>query len=401
MKIALVNSEYPSASGSDHGGIASYTYTLATFLAQQGQTVHVFTRSGIGSSETIANVHFHQFGFKRSGDIIARFISRFSNNPLLWEQGQSRALSSQLTAVAAADGLDIVEFPEYGGLACNYRSAKKIPYTITFHTPSELVDELNGIQPSRQHHQRYQLETRALRCAAAFKSPSNALKKWAIERYRLPPPSIHTIRNPFNTAPIQKIRRTTGERSQFDILFSGRFERRKGAEILLHSIKKILSIDRTIHFTIAGETEIGNSVNYRQIIERMLLPDERMRVWFPGPLSYKKLLPLYFNSSLFLFPSLFENSPYSLLEAMASGLPVIATSCGGIIEIITHGKNGLLFSPDEPETLIAHVRELFKNRDRASALGENAAATIQQVYNKDSIVAAHCTFYESAVAGKH
>lgn len=401
MKIALVNSEYPSVSGSDHGGIASYTNTLAAFLAQRGNTVHVFTRSGFNNPEAIANVQFHQFGFKKSVGIIPRFINRLSNNPLLWERGQSRALSSQLAAVAATDGLDIVEFPEYGGLACNYHSARSIPYTVTFHTPSELVDKLNGIPPSRQHRQRYRLETRALRRAAAFKSPSDALKKWASERYRLPPPSIHTIRNPFNTVPIRKIRRTTGERSQFDILFSGRFERRKGAEILLHSIKKILSIDRSIHFTIAGETEISNSANYRQSVERTLSPDERMRVWFPGPLSYKKLLPLYFNSSLFLLPSLFENYPYSLLEAMASGLPVIATSRGGITEIITHGENGLLFSPDEPETLVAHVRELFNNRDRASALGKNALTTIQQVYNTDSIVTAHCTFYESAVAGKH
>ncbi|MBN1308708.1 MAG: glycosyltransferase family 4 protein [Chitinispirillaceae bacterium] len=399
MKIALVNSEYPSLSGSDHGGIATYTHTLAFFLAQRGHTVHLFTRSGFSDNDRTSLVHVHRFGFKKNPHYLTRIISRFSSDPLAWERGQSRALSSSLAEVALKDGIDIVEFPEYGGLACRYQPVKKIPYCVTFHTPAELVDLYNGIQPTRLHRQRYRMEKRAVRRAAAFKSPSSALKNWICEQYGLPPSSVTTIRNPFDAAPIRKIRRTTGDPRRFDILFSGRFERRKGAEILLYCIKKILSINTMITFTIAGETDIGNAPNYRQAIERILSPEERMRVWFPGPLSYNKLLPLYSNSSLFLFPSLFENSPYALLEAMAAELPVVATSCGGINEIITHNENGLLFSPDDHETLVSHIRTLFDDRDRASSLGRNALATVQRLYDKENIANSHCSFFQSVITG--
>ncbi|MBN1578631.1 MAG: glycosyltransferase family 4 protein [Chitinispirillaceae bacterium] len=400
MKIALVNSEYPSPSGSDHGGIATYTYTLASLMAQRGHTVHILTRSGIRDHDMTPLVHIHQFGFRRSTNCLTRLIGRFGNNPLAWEQGQSRALSSLLAAVALKDGLDIVEFPEYGGLACCYRPVKRIPCCITFHTPSELVDTFNGIQPAGRHRQQYLMERRAIRRAAAFKSPSTALKNWVCEHYGLPPASVTTIHNPFDASSIRKIRRPADDLHRFDILFSGRFERRKGAELLLHCIKKILSINNVITFTIAGETDIGNSPNYRQSIERILSPEERMRVWFPGPLSFKKLLPLYSNSSLFLFPSLFENSPYALLEAMSAGLPVVATACSGINEIITHNENGLLFSPDDHETLIGHIRALFDNRDLASSLGRNALATIQQLYDPEKIINSHCAFYQSVLTGR-
>ncbi len=400
MKIAIVNSEYPSISGSDHGGISTYTYTIAALLARYGNTVHVFGRVGMHKVDSIPNVCFHQFGFRRYGSIISRIFCRLSNNPILWEKGQSEALCSELGSLAATDGLDIIEFPDYGGLAYSYLYYKKIPYIITFHMPSELVDHLNGIQPERLHRLKYRMERKAMKHAAAFKSPSNAMKNWVIENYRIPSELIYYIRNPFNIEPMLKIRKNENLPPGFDILFSGRLERRKGAEILLNSIKEILSIDRSIRFTIAGETQIGESLNYRQAIEGTLSPEERKRIWFPGPLPADKLFPLYHNSSLFLFPSLFENSPYSLIEAMASGLPPVATSCGGITEIITHGQNGLLFPPDKPQTLIAYIKRLFADRILLSELGKNAAQTIGRIYNNNTIEETHCGFYRSVLDNK-
>jgi glycosyltransferase involved in cell wall biosynthesis len=399
MKIALINSEYPTPSGSDHGGISTYTNTLANLLAQRGHTIHVLTRSGDHASESIPSVRFHQFGFMKSRNYLSRFISRFSNNPLVWEMGHARGVTRLLTEIAHKDGLDIVEFPEYGGLACCYRLGKKIPSVLTFHTPSELVDTINGIQPSKQTRLHYLLESRAIERATAFKSPSNALKKWVCEHYGLSDSQITTLRNPFDAGPLQKIKWAAGNSKKFEILFSGRLERRKGAELLLHCIKDILSISPAITITIAGETEIGNAQNYRHAIERILSPAERVRVWFPGPLTYTQLLPLYYNSSLFLFPSLFENSPYALLEALAAGLPVVATACSGIVEIITHGENGLLFSPDNRTELVSRISDLFNNHDLALSLGRNAVATIKHVYDPDKIIDLHCAFYQSVITG--
>ena len=151
-------------------------------------------------------------------------------------------------------------------------------------------------------------------------------------------------------------------------------------------------------FTIAGETDTGNPQNYRQAIERMLTPEERRRVWFPGPLSRKQLFPLYFTSTLFLFPSLFENSPYALLEAMTAGLPVIAASGGGIPEIVTHDETGLLFQPDNREELVTNIRSLYRDRSRAAVLGRNAREAVQRMFDPDQIITEHCDFYRATLA---
>ncbi|MBN1684313.1 MAG: glycosyltransferase family 4 protein, partial [Gammaproteobacteria bacterium] len=69
------------------------------------------------------------------------------------------------------------------------------------------------------------------------------------------------------------------------------------------------------------------------------------------------------RGDIFLFPSHYqEGMPYALLEAMAAGLPVIATSTGGIPEIIEHNINGILIPPGEPAKLSQAINKLLANR---------------------------------------
>lgn len=397
MKIALVNSEYPSPSGIDQGGIATYTYTLAHNLARHGHTVHVLTRSGLPTNRIDTSVHFHDFRFTGHRNIFIRLLGHLINSPDLWEKGQANAAARVLAEIASRDGLDITEFPEYGGLSYYCPVSTGVATVVTFHTPTELVDSVNGVFPAPAQKRLYRFESKAISRADIYTSPSQALKTWVCEKYRIPESLVTVIRNPLDSSPIQKIHISSSGRSDFDILFTGRLERRKGAELILHSIKDILSIDQSISFTIAGETEIAHSQNYRHAIERILSSEERKRVWFPGPLSRSKLLPLYQNSSLFLFPSLFENAPYALMEALAAGLPVIASDRGGIKEIIIHGKNGLLFSPDNPSDIVTHISTLFHNKQKASSLSQGAIETIRNDYDPDTIVGQHLALYQSVI----
>ena len=397
MNIALVNSEYPSLSGSDHGGITTYTLTLAYLLSQHGHNVHVLNRSGFHSSMLPQAVTFHSFNYIKNKNVAYRILQRFFPDPFGWEKGQARAVIQLITSLTREQKFDIVEFPEYGGLASFYPTSLGIPCVITFHTPSILVDKVNNIQPSEQRRHLYHLEAQAIARAVAYKCPSNALKKYVCNHYQLPSDVVSTVDNPFDSMQFNSIYRPPVNPSRFDILFSGRLEFRKGAEIILHTIKDILSISNAITLTIAGETEIPNAQNYRQAIERILTPAERNRVFFPGPLSRNRLLPLYCNSSLFLFPSLFENSPYALLEAMAAGLPVVASAGSGIEEIITQNENGLLFSLENRSELVTAIKKCYNDAELTQRLKQNALKTIEQKYNPDKSVREHCDFYQSVI----
>ena len=97
MKIALINSEYPSPSGHDHGGIATYTYTLASALHQQGHRVHVFIREGTVPDRLAEGVKIHTYNFKppRSS---RRILNRFQDGIVQWELGHARDIRDQLNA---------------------------------------------------------------------------------------------------------------------------------------------------------------------------------------------------------------------------------------------------------------------------------------------------------------
>ena len=83
-------------------------------------------------------------------------------------------------------------------------------------------------------------------------------------------------------------------------------------------------------------------------------------------------LPLFFNrSNVFVFPTLYEGHPKALIEAMASGLPVVATNVSGVREIITHMENGYLCNTDE-ESLRAGLLTVLNDQDLQIKLGAAA-----------------------------
>ena len=77
------------------------------------------------------------------------------------------------------------------------------------------------------------------------------------------------------------------------------------------------------------------------------------------------------HSDLFVLPSRFEGMPVALLEAMAAGLPVIASNISGSAELIEHGKNGLLFESENHIDLAEKILFLYNNREEMKRLAQN------------------------------
>ncbi|MFN9629785.1 MAG: glycosyltransferase family 4 protein [Cyanobacteriota bacterium] len=93
---------------------------------------------------------------------------------------------------------------------------------------------------------------------------------------------------------------------------------------------------------------------------------------FVGYLAGEDLASAYASGDAFLFPSSTETLGLVLLEAMAAGCPVVGANRGGIPDIVSHGENGCLYDPDDPESLITAVHALLGNQDARRTLRQSA-----------------------------
>jgi glycosyltransferase involved in cell wall biosynthesis len=392
LNIVFVNPEYPSRSGHDHGGIATYIYTMANALERQGNTVHVVAKSGTVPDLLETGVRFHTIDHEPARRPFP-WLDKVLKNDCAWEQGYSCAARTLVARLHADEPVDCVEIPDYNGLGAEFTQPLPFPVVIHFHTPTYLIDSYNQQKVTGRKRRWYALEAKALARATAFRSPSIALKKEVSRHYGIDEEKIMVIAHPVDTTPFDAIRRENGKKNVVDILFSGRLERRKGGEILLRDTQRILSLDPRINITFTGELDMGEAGNYRSAIERSLSESQRHRTWLLGPTKHKDLSVLYRRSDIFLMPSLFENAPYALLEAMAAHLPVVAARTSGITELIRHDESGLLFDIDKQDSLLECIKAVIAEPQRAAAYAEKAYAYVSDRHSPARIVHQSMEFY--------
>ena len=106
-------------------------------------------------------------------------------------------------------------------------------------------------------------------------------------------------------------------------------------------------------------------------------------------------------ADLFVLPSRSEAFPNGAIEAMAAGLPVVASDVGGLRDLIEHGRTGVLVPPADPDALGAAIGALVARPERARAIGDAARAEIRRRYSFERMVDAFDSLYQSALEASH
>jgi glycosyltransferase involved in cell wall biosynthesis len=162
-------------------------------------------------------------------------------------------------------------------------------------------------------------------------------------------------------------------------LFSvGRIVYQKGLDLGLRALAQLKDINW--HWYIAGD---GSQMDALQSLARELGISERAS--FLGWQSREELAIDYHRANLFLFPSRHEGMPNAVLEAMASGLPVVATKIAGSEEIVVDGVTGLLVDPEDVDSLRDSLRKLIVDETMRRKMGHASRQRVEEEYTWEKV----------------
>ncbi|MGC9454361.1 MAG: glycosyltransferase [Phycisphaerae bacterium] len=175
------------------------------------------------------------------------------------------------------------------------------------------------------------------------------------------------------------------------LAFVGRLDRQKGIDTLLAAISHLGARGRPVSVVIAGDGP------KRFIVENFIAHGEggRSTRWLG---FVEDVQPVLSAADIFLMPSRWEGFGLAAAEAMAAGLPVIATDLPPLREFIEHGRTGLLIEPENAVALTDAIEKLLGDAELRRRLGREAGEYARGAFSIDANVRAHERLYEQ-VAG--
>ena len=164
------------------------------------------------------------------------------------------------------------------------------------------------------------------------------------------------------------------------VLFSSRLTVAKGLHFLIRAIPKILKQTENVHFVFSGA---GPKEEWIRLLEDFGI-DKRFYT-FLGYVDYRLLPDLYSAADVFVSPSLYENLPTRILEAMSCESAVVSSNICAVPEAIKDGENGLLIAPGDVDGLAKDVALLVMDSDFRKKLGKAARQTILREFDWNNI----------------
>lgn len=189
-----------------------------------------------------------------------------------------------------------------------------------------------------------------------------------------------------NCIDVQKLRpiATCGGDLVVNVLFVGRIGPLKGALDLIEAIHCLEPVKTDFHFWMVGpEERKGDFQNAHHLLETYQLTG---RCEILGPVQRERVLQLFREANVFVLPSQYEGLPMAILEALAAGLPVIATCVGGIPEVVKDNDNGFLIPPGDIKALSGSLEKLVSDADLRKRMGQRSREFAERELNVQSYV---------------
>jgi len=323
---------------------------------------------------------------------------------IIWQRKWSESSRRIVKAVNLLNTVpDLIEVEESFGIAKWLVKETDIPVVTRLHCPW-FIHRLTGRSIDENYYQRrVSAEGLAIKCSQGITSPSLDVLNRVRDIYDCELSNAMVIPNPIQAVPEQFRWRHCCE-SKRSILFVGRFDPVKGGDLALDAFRIIAQQDSDVELVFIGPDrgiEIdGKKFSFNQYVETFI-PEKilRKRIKYLGSCNSVEISRARSTALVTVVTSRYENFPMTLLEALATGSPVVGFAVGGINEIIVDGYNGLLAEAESPDSVAEKVLEIINDIETLNKLSKNAIEDSKRRFSPEIVAKLSLEFYKSVLAG--
>jgi glycosyltransferase involved in cell wall biosynthesis len=375
VHICFVCGEYPP---SPHGGIGTFTQTVAREYVRLGCRVTVVGGYPIdhGSREEDQGVR------------VIRLSSR--GFPLLRLMSNRRRVASAIREIHEQHPIDIMEGGEVDvGMLNRESPGRKV---LRMHGGPHFFAESAGIHPGRVYawKERWAFKTADNLCAV-----SHYVADTTRRLLKLGDRPIPVIPNPVDLTTFAPAPDDVEEDGL--IVFTGTVTERKGIRQLVQAMPRIVSEVPHARLEVYG----GNALNmpgaeaYTAALLTSVSPDIAPRIAWKGRVQRDIVRRALQRASVCVYPSHMEAMPIGWLEGLATGKAVVGSKTGPGPEVISHGQDGLLCDPYDPDSIATEIIRALKDSDLRQSLGAAARRHCVERYSLPALIERNLEYYRT------
>ena len=401
MRVGLFTREYPPQV---YGGAGVHVDYLSRELAKEIEVeVHCWGQqhSDEGNLHVRGNEPWAEIGEGTEGKF----------------KGALEALSLNLTQIKALTGIDIVHTHTWYVSMAGYLAKKLygVPFVLTTHS-LEPLRAWKAEQLGSGYAMSSWMEDTAIRDADAIIAVSEGTRADILSSYPgVDPARIHVIYNGIDLAEYRQTADTSAlveygvDPAVPYVLFVGRITRQKGVTHLVDAISHLPADTQVVLCAGAPDTP-DIAIELRSKVAEARHHHPRI-VWIEKMVTKPEVIQLYSHARVFCCPSVYEPFGIINLEAMACRAPVVASSTGGIKEVVVDGETGYLVPFDQdPETsfptdpekfardLAARIAQLLGDPEKCRQFGNAGRRRVEEIFSWTSIAHQTIHLYEELIA---
>jgi len=405
MTHLFVSRHYPPAPG---GGIGTYLGHIVQLLVERGETVHVIGRQHGPATDAVEELHgrrlvIHRLPtlrrgwtrtYRRNLDSLGDELHHIGSGALhfAWEA------SHYAERLIERESVDVIEVQDYQAPLYFFQLRRALglgpqhlpPIIVHLHSPTEMIVEEEDVDVSRSELSRMRrLERFAVATADTLLAPSKYQAQQIAANFAFGS-QIEVI--PLPIGAMSRLERSRDVWKDGSICFVGRLEPRKGVSEWITAAIEVAKDHPHARFEFIGRddrpTVLG--ITAREAALREIPEEMHSRFRFFGNQPQEHLYQLLGRARAVVVPSRWESFSYVCAEALASGVPVLATPVGAMPDMITHGETGWLAQECTPAELARLLREILTTSPQQLAeMGGRAATSIKAFCVPERILEKH------------